>query len=111
MQIKTSGKGKQESWTVTTTTKPLTKGSKQPSFRVRVSDVGFRVCLVFYDDEGLRRERYLCYLSATEWKNVKRGSLANFTKVIADKLTERAAKEDADGEKLDELLSRVKAFA
>ncbi|HMV46601.1 MAG TPA: hypothetical protein PKD31_02435 [Blastocatellia bacterium] len=111
LQIKTSGKGKQESWTVTTTTKPLTKGSKQPSFRVRVSDVGFRVCLVFYDDEGLRRERYLCYLSATEWKNVKRGSLANFTKVIADKLTERAAKEDADGEKLDELLSRVKAFA
>lgn len=111
LQIKSSGKGKQESWTVTTTTKPLTKGSKQTSFRVRVSDVGFRVCLVYYDDEGTRRERYLCYLSATEWKAVKRGSLANFTKVIADKLTERATKEDADGEKLDELLSRVKTFA
>lgn len=111
LQIKQNGKGKQESWTVATSTKPATKGSKQTSFRVRVSDVGFRVCLVFYDDDGLRRERYLCYLSATEWKAVKRGSLANFTKVIADKLSERAAKEDADNEKLDELLSRVRAFA
>ena len=40
LQIKPSGKGKQESWTVKTTTKPSTKGSKQTSFRVRVSDVG-----------------------------------------------------------------------
>lgn len=111
LQIKQSGKGKQESWTVKTTTKPSTKGSKQTSFRVRVSDVGFRVCLVYYDEESKRRERYLCYLSASEWKQVKRGSLANFTKVIADKLIERATKEDADGEKLDELLSRVTAFA
>jgi len=49
-----------------TTTKPLTKGSRQTSFRVRVSDVGFRVCLVYYDDLGKRREPYLCYLNARE---------------------------------------------
>lgn len=110
LQIKSSGKGKQESWTVKTTTKPSTKGSKQTSFRVRVSDVGFRVCLVYYDDEGTRRERYLCYLSASEWSHAKKGSLANFAQIVASKLTERATKEDADGEKLDELSRRIKTF-
>ena len=110
LQIKQSGKGKQESWTVKTTTKPSTKGSRQTSFRVRLSDVGFRVCLVYYDDEATRRERYLCYLSASEWKQAKRGNLASFARIVTDKLTERAAKEDADSEKLDELSSRVKAF-
>jgi len=110
LRIKTNGKGNQESWTVTTTTKPATKGSKQTSFRVRVSDVGFRVCLVYYDDQGKRREPYLCYLSAKEWQQAKRGSLANFAKIISIKLNERRAKEDADSEKLEELLGRVKAF-
>lgn len=110
LQIKSNGKGKQESWTVTTTTRSLTKGSKQTSFRVRVSDVGFRVCLVFYDEEGARRERYLCYLSAAEWKEAKRGSPANFVKVITDKLVERASKQDADKEKLNEFVIKIKAF-
>ncbi|MGH9841078.1 MAG: hypothetical protein ACREEM_20165 [Blastocatellia bacterium] len=110
MQIKAKGKGKQESWTVTTTTKPLTKGSKQTSFRVRVSDVGFRVCLVYYDNQGKRREPYLCYMSAKEWQHARRGSLGNFARLVADKLTERAAKEDADIEKLGEHSHRVKAF-
>lgn len=110
LQIKQNGKGKQESWTVKTTTKPLTKGSKQTSFRIRVSDVGFRVCLVYYDDEGTRRERYLCYLSASEWKQAKRGSLSSFVQIVADKLTERGAKEDADSEKLGELSHRIKAL-
>jgi len=75
LQIKTNGKGKQESWTVTTSTKPATKGSRQTTFRVRLSDVGFRVCLVYYDEEGKRREPYLCYLSAKEWQQEKRGTL------------------------------------
>lgn len=110
LQIKSSGKGKQESWTVKTTTKPSTKGSKQTSFRVRVSDVGFRVCLVFYDGEGVRRERYLCYLSASEWKLAKRGSLSEFARSVTDKLNERSVKENADEAKLDELSNRVKAF-
>lgn len=110
LQIKQNGKGKQESWTVATSTKPSTKGSKQTSFRVRVSDVGFRVCLVFYDEAGKRRERYLCYLSASEWKQAKRGNLASFAQIVTDKLIERASKEDADGKKLDELMRRVKAF-
>lgn len=110
LQVTSSGKGKQESWTVTTTAKPLTKGSKQTSFRIRVSDVGFRVCLVFYDDEDKRRERYLCYLSATEWKEVKRGSLSSFVQVVFEKLLERMTKEGADCEKLDELSERIKTF-
>ena len=95
---------------MTTTAKPLTKGSKQTSFRIRVSDVGFRVCLVFYDDEDKRRERYLCYLSATEWKEVKRGSLSSFVQVVFEKLLERMTKEGADCEKLDELSERIKTF-
>lgn len=110
LQIKQSGKSKQESWTVKTTTKPSTKGSKQTSFRVRVSDVGFRVCLVYYDSEGMRRERYLCYLSATEWKVAKRGSFTEFTKLITDKLSERSVKENADGEKLDDLIRRIQVL-
>lgn len=109
LQIKTNGKGKQESWTFKTTTKPLTKGSKQTSFRVRVSDVGFRVCLVYYDEEDKRRERYLCYLSASEWKQTKRGNLFSFVQIVTGKLAERVTKEDADSEKLEELLSRVEA--
>lgn len=110
LQIKSSGKGKQESWTVKTTTKPSTKGSKQTSFRVRISDVGFRVCLVYYDDEGKRRELYLCYLNAKEWQQVKRGTLADFAQLVADKLKERAAKEGADADKLNELVRRVENF-
>ena len=110
LQIKQSGKGKQESWTVKTTTKPLTKGSKQTSFRVRVSDVGFRVCLVYYDNDGFRRERYLCYLSASEWKLAKRGSLADFVRIVADKLVERSKKEDADGQKLEKLVNLIEAI-
>ncbi|MBL8191841.1 MAG: hypothetical protein JNK38_27765 [Acidobacteria bacterium] len=111
LQIKSSGKGKQESWTVKTTTKPSTKGSNQTSFRVRVSDVGFRVCLVYYDDEGKRRERYLCYLSATEWKQSKRDNLAMFVKRIAEKLADRTTKENADSEKLIALIHRINALA
>lgn len=110
LQIRATGKGKQESWTVTTTTKPVTKGSRQTSFRVRVSDVGYRVCLVYYDDQGQRREPYLCYLSAKEWQEAKRGTLAAFAQLVAAKLTERAAKEDADSEKLNALLRRVQPF-
>lgn len=110
LQIKANGKGKQESWTVTTSTKPATKGSRQTSFRVRLSDVGFRVCLVYYDEEGKRREPYLCYLSTKEWQLAKRGSLANFAETVADKLTVRATKEGADSEKLGELTRRVEAI-
>ena len=95
---------------MTTTTKPATKGSKQTSFRVRVSDVGFRVCLVYYDDQAKRREPYLCYLSAKEWQQAKRGTLANFAKLVGDKLADRATKEDADSEKLDDLSRRVMKF-
>ena len=111
LQIKKSGKGKQESWTVATSNKPATKASRQTSFRVRLSDVGFRVCLVYYDEKATRRERYLCYLSASEWKQAKHGSLSGFVRIVADKLTERAAKEDADSEKLGELLQRVKTLS
>jgi hypothetical protein len=92
LRIKTARNGGQESWTVATTTRPATKGSKQISFRVRVSDVGFRVCLVYYDEIGKRREPYLCYLSAKEWGHARRGTLASFAQLVTDKLAERAAK-------------------
>lgn len=110
LQIRATRKGSQESWTVTTSAKPATKGSKQTSFRVRVSDVGYRVCLVYYDDLGKRREPYLCYLNAKEWRQAKRGSLVYFAKLVADKLAERAEKENADSEKLGELSRKVGHF-
>lgn len=77
---------------------------------MRLSDVGFRVCLVYYDDQSKRREPYLCYLSAKEWQQAKRGSLSNFAQIVTDKLAEREDKEDADIEKIGELSSRVRAF-
>lgn len=108
LQIKANGKGKQESWTVKTTTKPSTKGSKHTSFRVRVSDVGFRVCLVYYDDLGKRREPYLCYLSSREWQKAKLGSLANFATLVSNKLTERAAREEGNTEKFEKLSGKIR---
>jgi hypothetical protein len=95
---------------VATSTRPAVKGSKQICFRIRVSDVGYRVCLVYYDEHGKRREPYLCYLSAKEWQKAKRESLANFAKIVADKLADRSTKEESDGEKLDTLSRQVKAF-
>ena len=87
-----------------------TKGRKQLSFRVRVPDVGYRVCLFYYDDLGKRREPYLCYLSAKEWELAKRGTLASFAQIIIDKLTARGAREGANSDKLNELSQRVKGF-
>lgn len=110
LRIRATRKSSQESWTVATSTKLPTKGSKQISFRVRVSDVGYRVCLVYYDEQGKRREPYLCYLSANEWKQAKRSSLPDFAKLVTNKLTERAAKEGADNGRLDELKRRVSVF-
>jgi hypothetical protein len=110
LQIRATRKGSQESWTVATSTRPPTKVSRQTSFRVRVSDVGYRVCLVYYDDLGKRRERYLCYLNAKEWQQARRETLASFAHLVTDKLTERAAKEGADNNKLDDLILRVKTF-
>lgn len=72
--------------------------------------MGFRVCLVYYDDVGKRREPYLCYLNAREWRQAKRGSLAIFAKLIADKLADRAARDDTDVKKIEALSYRVKAF-
>jgi hypothetical protein len=110
LRIRATRKGSQESWTVATSTKPPTKGSKQTSFRVRVSDVGYRICLVYYDELSKRREPYLCYLSAKEWQRARRGSLANFAQLVANKLSERARKEGADVAKFGGLSSKVRAF-
>ena len=110
LQIKSSGKGKQESWTIATSATPATKGSRQTSFRVRVADVGFRVCLVYYDDQGKRREPYLCYLNVKDWQQAKRASLADFVALMVEKLQERAEKDDADTEKLTALSARIQAL-
>lgn len=93
-----------------TTTKPGTKGSKHTSFRIRVSDVGYRVCLVYYDEEGKRREPYLCYLSAKEWQQARRGTLIGFARLVSTKLMERRGKEESDTEKIDALAGRVGSF-
>jgi hypothetical protein len=75
-----------------------------------VSDVGFRVCLVYYDDLGKRRERYLCYLNAVEWQQTKRGTLASFAQLMISKLRARASKEGANSDRLNELSRRIKAL-
>lgn len=86
----------QQSWSV--------KGQSDAYFRVRVSDVGYRVGLVYKDDAGQRREPYLCYLSAQEWRSAKRGSLASFVGLVVAKMEQRGG----EGGKVDALLNLVR---
>jgi hypothetical protein len=77
------------------------------SFRVRLADSGYRVNLRFYDEQGSEREPYCCYLSAKEWREAKRQTLANFAAQIVGKIEARKASESGDAAKLDALIARL----
>ena len=102
LEIRESKKNGQESWTV--------KTGRKASFRVRLADAGFRVNFRFHDEAGNDRELYCCYLSATEWKQAKRQTLANFAAKIVAKLNARKASESADAAKLDALIERIQSL-
>jgi hypothetical protein len=70
-----------EEWTV----KTGKRGSGSPDFRVRLTDSGYLVTLRFHD-AGRRPERYCRYLSAQEWREVKRKSSADFARLMASKV-------------------------
>jgi len=93
----------QECWTI----KTGKRGEKQADFRVRLADSGFRVVLSFYDDSGIRRERYCCYLSAQEWREAKRKSLADFVGLIWGKVNARHASGDLDATRYQEIAPRL----
>jgi hypothetical protein len=81
------------------------RGKNLLSFRVRPSGSGFFVAW-----RSGNSERYVCYLSAAEWRAAKRGSSAGFARLIIAKLD---ARRDV-GEMLDRIASLqdlVKAFA
>lgn len=102
---KTRNKG-QECWTI----KTGKRGEKKADFRVRLADSGFRVVLSFYDTNGARKERYCCYLSADEWREAKRKSLAAFARMIAGKVEARFAAGDLDSIRYQEIAPRLAAL-
>lgn len=72
------------------------RGRDLLSFRVRPSGSGF-----FVSWRSGTTERYVCYLSAEEWKAAKRGSQSSFARLIISKLDARSAA----GESLDKISS------
>jgi hypothetical protein len=66
--------------------------------------------LSFYDSNGARRERYCCYLSAQEWREAKRRSLAEFARLIAGKVEARYAAGDLDQVRYQEIAPRLNAL-
>lgn len=64
----------------------------------------------FHDDAGKRPERYLCYLSVAEWREVKRKSLADFARMIAGKVEARYAAGDLDEARHSEIAPRLRAL-
>jgi hypothetical protein len=96
----------QECWTI----KTGKRGEKKADFRVRLADSGFRVVLSFYDTNGARKERYCCYLSADEWRDAKRKSLATFARLIAGKVDARHGSGDLDAGRYQEIAPRLAAL-
>jgi hypothetical protein len=80
------------------------RGKDLLSFRVRPSGSGF-----FVSWRSGTTERYVCYLSAEEWKAAKRGSQSSFARLIVSKLdTRRDAGESLD--KISGLRELAQAF-
>lgn len=103
-------KKRKNQWTVKADEDARRRGKTEAYFRVRVVDSGYRVGLVYRDESGARREPYLCYLSAKEWKSAKQSSPSAFARLVSEKIEQRKAGEGADTGKLDELLRRVRTF-
>jgi hypothetical protein len=97
----------QECWTI----KTGKRGEKRDDFRVRLADSGFRVVLSFYDTNGVRRERYCCYLSAQEWREAKRKSLTSFVHLIVSKVDARYSAGDLDAARYQEIAPRLAVIA
>lgn len=92
-------KGKEDAYTV--------RIDEQNSFRVRVSDAGFMVVLTWRERPGKWPERYLCYLSKSEWQKAQRNNLEAFIAQMKMKLSERLAVESSDSDKIADLTARL----
>jgi len=95
-------RGKQESWTVT--------ADEKNTFRIRLTESGYAVVLRWTETDGKRPERYCCYLSKSEWAKAKRGSLESLAALIGQKVEQRIASGDGDGQKLTQVLSRIQSL-
>ena len=103
--VKSREKG-QEAWTV----RAGKRGEQKPSFLIRFADPGHRVMFRFYDQTGKRRERYCCYLSAKEWREAQRKSLADFARLIGGKVEALYASGDLDADRYREISPRLNAL-
>src|SRR5262245_3540907 len=65
LKLAESGGGARKSWTI-----PTGRESGE-ALRVRRSDAGYAVSLRFRDRGEELREPYLCYLTASEWREAK----------------------------------------
>jgi hypothetical protein len=81
------------------------RGKNLLSFRVRPAGSGFGVTW-----RNGRRESYVCYLSAAEWRTARKGSARSFAALITDRIEQRKARGESDPLRIDGLLRRVQAF-
>jgi hypothetical protein len=92
--------GARKSWTI-----PTSRQSGE-ALRVRRSDAGYAVSLRFRDQSDELREPYLCYLTADEWGEARRGSVNQIVGLVGEKMRRRK-----DARALAELISRLEATA
>jgi hypothetical protein len=83
LRLAESGGGARKSWTI-----PTGRESGE-ALRVRRSDAGYTVSLRFRDGRDELREPYLCYLTASEWREAKQGSLDQMVRRISEKMKRR----------------------
>jgi hypothetical protein len=100
LKLAESRAGARKSWTI-----PTCRESGE-ALRVRRSDAGFAVSLRFRDQSDELREPYLCYLTASEWGEARRGSVGQMARLVSEKMRRRK-----DAPLLAELIRRLEATA
>jgi hypothetical protein len=100
LKLTQSGGEARKSWTI------RTSRQSGEALRVRRSDAGYAVSLRFRDGSEELREPYLCYLTASEWGEARRGSLDQIVGLVGEKMRRRK-----DAPLLAELIRRLEATA
>jgi len=95
------GQADPETFTLATRDKKKWHGDKSPPcFRVD----GYRVRLDFYDEAGVRRRPYCCYLTAKEGEKLRGKYFEDAAPTILKRVRERRPKNDDEREKIATLI-------
>jgi hypothetical protein len=106
LEIKKSGDRGREVWTVNASGKTGRKGFRRAVFRIRKETTGYRVHFRYWNGNSYS-EPYCCYLSAQEWRDGKKGTLADFISLMMFKLEQRKGGQRANGTKIDKLIHQI----